>query len=373
MKRVNAWCDCGWHGSYKSEPMAEHARRQHSCDSWREKRARARRHAERMRAVDRTPKPCLHEGAPHEHGTRNAYVLDYCRCLPCKEAAMAYETERKRKHAYGRAAEEWTDGDVVREHLATLQAAGLGWKRIAGLAGVSTGAVSKILFGASLGDGRRRPPCVRVRRETADKILTVRPSLHALAPAAPVAGVGTARRVQALAALGWSTPQIAARSGVDRQAIDRALRGQDVSAATARAIGDVYDRLWDQAPPEGDRWERAAAVRARHRAAASGWVPPAAWDDDVIDDPAAQPARAEGSSGADDRLTEWLHLVRSGEDHGRAADRVGVTLDTVERTAYRLGREDVLQILTAAATARRQERTHVIPTETRPRKRRVAA
>ncbi|GAB3166969.1 hypothetical protein GCM10027059_26780 [Myceligenerans halotolerans] len=371
MKRVNAWCDCGWHGSYASEGIADYARRKHSCNHWRAKRAKARRGADRMRAVDRTPKPCPHDGR-HEHGTRNAYVLDRCRCLPCAKAASEYESWRKRQRAYGRDA--FTDAEPVREHVRRLMDAGMGLKTVAARTGVSHGTLAKLVYGTRRPDGTRRDPSKRVTLATARKLLALRLDVSDLADGARIDTTGTRRRLQALACAGWSVGKLETASGVDRQALDKILRGGTrTSARTVKAVADIYDQLWDQVPPHEQWHDKAAYARTINRANSAGWAPAMAWDDETIDDPTAEPADAASTVGADDRLTEWLHLVRSGEDHGRAAARVGITLESVERSAYRLGRDDVVKVLTAAAAARREEHTHVIPTETRPRKRRVAA
>src|SRR5690606_35234222 len=143
-------------------------------------------------AVDRTPKPCLHRVARHEHGHYATYTLDGCRCLPCAAAASEYELNRLRNAAYGRT--RHTDAGPVREHLAALATAGVGLKRVAVVSGVSTGTLTKIVYGVSRGDGTRRPPSSRVLKTTADKLLAV--TARDVAPAALVDGTGAARRLQ---------------------------------------------------------------------------------------------------------------------------------------------------------------------------------
>ena len=102
---------------------------------------------------------------------------------------------------------------------------------------------------------------------------------------------GTRRRLQALVRGGWSLGLMSARLGCTRQVLRLTLhRSERVTAATARAVRELYDELWDQPPPEGTRFEKRAATMARRYARERGWVPPLAWDDDEIDDPAAVPA-----------------------------------------------------------------------------------
>jgi hypothetical protein len=62
-----------------------------------------------------------------------------------------------------------------------------------------------------------------------------------------------------------------------------------VSCGMHDAICRLYDHLWDQAPPEDNPAERAAAAVARALARQHDWPTPAALDDDLIDDPAYQP------------------------------------------------------------------------------------
>ena len=102
---------------------------------------------------------------------------------------------------------------------------------------------------------------------------------------------GTRRRLQALVRGGWSLGLMSARLGCTRQVLRLTLhRSERVTAATAGAVRELYDELWDQPPPEGTRFEKRAATMARRYARERGWVPPLAWDDDEIDDPAAVPA-----------------------------------------------------------------------------------
>jgi hypothetical protein len=85
--------------------------------------------------------------------------------------------------------------------------------------------------------------------------------------------------------------------------LGKSLGGEHVRAGTARAVCALYDELWDQPPPEGTHRDKIAASRARNRAAAHGWPPPLAWDDDTIDDPDVVP----NPTGADlDVVESWL-------------------------------------------------------------------
>jgi hypothetical protein len=267
-----------------------------------------------------------------EHGTRACYVFGPeggsdrsrgCRCTPCAKANRASENERNRLIAYGR----WTpyvDAAPARDHLRLLAASGIGWKRAAMLAGVSTGSVSKILYG---GPGER-PPSQRIRPETEAAILAVNPSPAFLADGAPVDATGTRRRIQALVACGWSQARLAVRLGMLPSNFGELVyRRPAVTAATARATERLYAELWDQGPPESSHREKIAASRARRYAAARGWPPPAAWD--CIDDPQAVPA--EGWQ----RGTETVRLPGAElAAEARELEELGLTR---QETAARLG------------------------------------
>lgn len=52
-----------------------------------------------------------------------------------------------------------------------------------------------------------------------------------------------------------------------------------VTAATARQIRDLYDRLAPLSPPLASTAQRAASDAARSHARTHGWLPPLGWDD----------------------------------------------------------------------------------------------
>ena len=276
-----------------------------------------------------------------QHGTRPRYMLGEsgqdpargCRCAPCSQANRDFKNNRKRMIAYGR----WqplTDAEPVRRHLRALAAAGIGWPRAAELSGVANGTVTRILYG-----GGSRPAPNRVRPETAAAILAVPVSPASLSDGARVDSTGTRRRLTALAAAGWSSSRLAARLGMHQQAVSRILHQREhVSAVTARAVTALYDEVWDQAPPGGTRREDSIAEATRRRAAERGWVPPAAWDDDSIDDPAAKPAqgwRRSSRRGAADLAAEARDLAAMGVPLRHAAGRLGVTHSAVVKAMAR--------------------------------------
>lgn len=274
--------NCPWTGEYATKARADFGKRQHSCQRWNEKAAKAERGRARMEAIDRTPKPCLHAGQPHEHGQYATYTWDKCRCIPCKDAATAYEQERVRQQAYGRW-DNLVDAEPVRAHVRALMDAGMGLKRIAAAAGISNGAASKLIYGVYAqvegpqrgckGSGQRvRPPARRVRKETAEKLLAV---TFGHASRTTVDQSDTARRLQALMANGWSGSKLGERLGIQRSNMTPLIHGRrEVYADTARAVYELYLELAHQAPPETEHRDKIAASRARRYAASLGWAPP---------------------------------------------------------------------------------------------------
>lgn len=335
-------CDCSWSGRYDSQARAHYALSRHSCDKTQRDRARALRGRERDAAVDRTPKTCQHKVADHQHGTYAAYTLDGCRCPPCVVARSAYDQNRNRQTAYGRWS-PYVDATPAADHLRRLSAAGMGWKRAADAAGVPQSSVYPLLYGRK--DRRRGDPRTRARRQLVDAILAVpMPTVHDLGATTVIDGTGTRRRLEALIAAGWSVSAVAERGGIDRQALDSALAWVPVAAKTARAVRAVYESIGDDPPPQSTPSQRTSATRSRARAAQHGWVIPAMWDADDLDDPyAAPPAGDSGPVTLD--LDEWAHLVRGGETPARAAERCGVTISAVEYAIARGDRDDVARLL----------------------------
>jgi hypothetical protein len=281
-----------------------------------------RSHGERARYVH----------GPDENGTPGVP----CRCAPCTAASSAYERHRERQALYGRW-RPYVDAGPAREHLRYLASCGIGWRRAAALAGAGNGTVSKLLFGGP-GD---RPPTRRIRPETEAKILAVRPSLDALGSKALVDATGARRRLQALVALGHSQASLARRLSITPQNFTTTMAAQRLTAATARAIRDLYDQLWNVPPDESAHRARISASRARNTARASGWPPPLAWDDDQIDDPAApapegwqRPKRLPAA----ELLEDAAELIRWEGSRELAAARLGVATSGLSTAIARAGR-----------------------------------
>ena len=97
--------------------------------------------------------------------------------------------------------------------------------------------------------------------------------------------VGTARRLQALAAVGWAPADLSPLIGSTKSQILKWRSGKIgwVYAETADRIATVYNQVADAPTPS------RYALKVQRCAERNGWHPPIAWDDDTIDDPNAKP------------------------------------------------------------------------------------
>lgn len=299
---TRACTECGYRKTYRTPPLAAYHFPKHLCEK-RHRAAATKARGDAFRAsIDRTPKPCLHKVAQHAHATYACYVLDACRCPPCATAARDYERNRVRAHAYGRYA-GLVDAEPARQHVEALTAAGVGLKRVAKVSGVAHGNLWKLMYGKRRPDGSMTPSR-RVRWETAVRIMVVpipdSPTSTTLSAGASVPAVGTRRRLQALLALGWSQSKLGERLGVEPGNFTALMKQTQVSARRARAVAALYDQLWNTPAVGTDHRSKISVSRALGRAAKEGWLPPMAWADADIDDPAAHP----NASGYDSELVE---------------------------------------------------------------------
>jgi hypothetical protein len=299
---------------------------------------------------------CSHKEVRHQHGTRLAYVLDGCRCTPCRQAQQAAAQVRNRSKAYGRSSTALVDAAPVRAHVQRLQAAGMGHKRVALVAGVNPSSVGRLIYGRRRQSGLQEPPTRRMNPDDARKLLAVpMPGVADLGATVNVDGTGARRRLQALARIGWSVSALARQADIDPQSLYGAMRGQPVIARTHQAVVALYERLWDQPVVGRDHAEKVAISRTINRARREGWAPPLAWDDENLDDPNAQPYADDVDEDQVDELavqhvlTEGLRLRLSGSTLHAAvhalgaaglppaviAERLGVHVRQVERLRAR--------------------------------------
>lgn len=104
-----------------------------------------------------------------------------------------------------------------------------------------------------------------------------------------IPAIGTQRRIQALQCAGWSLQMQGEILGVRMQSVQQIFRRDVVGRGVADHIAEMYGILWDQQPPRMTSGQRSAVTRTRANARRLGFAPALAWDDDTIDDPAAEP------------------------------------------------------------------------------------
>lgn len=292
--------------------------------------------------TERIKRDCQCRRAQHVHGTRTAYVVDKCRCVDCTEASRQVQAQRNRLQAYGRYDSGRVDAQPVREHITALMEYGLGLKRVAALAGVSNATLGKVLYGDK---SRNMPPRARVEKHVADGVLAIKPNVAVLGKTVSVDATGTRRRIQALVAIGWSQARIGECLGVAPGNFNRTIRSERVHADTARKVKALYEQLWNQPQTGTDQRSRISAARARNHANAHGWLPPLAWDDETIDDPATGPSVFEetGIVHGEERVADIEFLIQSGAGQAEIITRTGFrNLAALERFCIRYGRSDVV-------------------------------
>lgn len=206
-------------------------------------------------------------GQTRAHGTRACYVFGPgpgqdrsagCRCEPCCDANRAYaRMQRKRKslEGLGRESGPWaspfTDAAPVRERIFAFAERGIGYKRLAELAGVSKSSLLAVRTG-------KRD---RVRRELASAVLAV-PLDADVADGQLVDATETWQLIDLiLRRKGWSKARISAELGGAGRALQ--LGDERVTAGHARAIAALADRLDVVAVADARRFP-VAPLLARH-------------------------------------------------------------------------------------------------------------
>lgn len=264
------------------------------------------------------------------HGTRSCYAMG-CRKDECRAAASEYSRQYSQIRKLYSGTDRLVDPAPAIKHIRHLRAQGMGRGAIADAAGMTRPQVFEL-------DHEVRK---YIRRSTEQKILSVQLETRL------VSAAGTRRRLQALAAIGHRLADLADELDTTQVYASKITTGETrmVFRSTHERVARVYERL-SMVP--------GASIITKNRAIAKGWAPPLAWDDERIDDPAAEPYGIRGKVREARRgfdLDEWVELVDTGETPERAAERCGVTLSAVERAAWRAGRTD-----TAASAAKARKR-----------------
>lgn len=163
--------------------------------------------------------------------------------------------------------------------------------------------------------------------------------------------LGATRRLQALAALGWTALELGERLGVSGTRVGHLQAGKYpvLHRSTAGRVAALYDELSMQVPADPEETPRhVVRVHARQRrmAASKGWAPPLAWDD--IDDPDEKPSGWR----ATDAPTRAEVLAEVDEDGGNifeACRRLNVRRHALERWCERHDHRDTFSRLVRRA------------------------
>lgn len=290
----------------------------------------------------------------HRHGeVGTCYVHHQCRCDDCVTSQTKRNYRRLQLKAYGRYDTGLVDADPVREHLIMLGEFGLGYKRVAAIAGLGITPVRNVIWGRQDPGPRKGEMQKRIKRETAEAILSVKPDLTLLAGGARIPARGTHRRLQALVARGWSQSKLADRLGMERGNFGRMMSCDHVTADVHRRAERLFDEFWDQMPPNEEWRDKIAYTRTLAYAKQRRWLPPLAWDD--IDNDVEPPVAEDYEVGIDEMAVELaiagervrltpaerrecvtrLHAARWSD--GRIADTIHCAEKTVGRIRDELG------------------------------------
>lgn len=283
--------------------------------------------------------------AEHKHATASTcFIQHQCRCTPCVEAHNARERNRQKQKAYGRFDTGLVDAEPVRQHVLELIEYGIGYKRIAMLAGVGITGVRSLVWGRQDPGPRYGEIPKRVAREKAEKILAVHATVENLGSRRPVPSLGAHRRVQALAARGWSLSKIADRLDMGIANFWKTMGSDSIGAGLHLRIAAIYDELWDQAPPH-EQWHDAAAyTRTINYAKKKGYLPPLAWDDIDTDPEPERDVVEQGRATADEILDDVAFLLEGGESAEQVAAIVGRKFDSLAKLAERNGRRELAKL-----------------------------
>lgn len=203
---------------------------------------------------------------PPQHGERRCYLRG-CRRPECSAANYRYMSRYRLDRERGK--QRYVDATPTADHVRVLLDAGWNLRQIGDAAGCAHRVIADLAH-------RRQ---TTVKPSTADGVLAISP-YPVPEPAQYVDATGTMRRLQALAAIGYTNRQLAATIGIWPATVGRILHGEltQVLAATARNTTAAYRDLSRRPGP---------SQRTRSRARQEGWHGPMAWDD--IDDPNALP------------------------------------------------------------------------------------
>ena len=256
------------------------------------------------------------------HDTLTCYINYRCRLPECVARYNAHENERRRAQKAG----TWNrlvDAEPVRQHIRTLQTAGIGLYTLSIAANVLPQTIYDLVRPQPSREIGHR---YRVTRELAEKILAVTPDN---VTAYYVDPTGTIRRAQTLVAAGWPQRVIERHAGLAAGYLTWLFRTRaTITAPAAKAIADTYNTLRTMRPTRHGV-SKGHAKAARARATANHWPTAKYWDQhpDLIDDPNFTPQLTRIEQVAED--ARWL--LSLGNNRNEVAERLGVSRDYIDR------------------------------------------
>lgn len=230
-----------------------------------------------------------------------------CHCKPCRAAEGAYTKQQRYLKNTGRSL--LTNAAPVAAHLRMLMSHGDALTLIAEQIGRPRSSLENIISGRTK----------RVRRHTAEQIMALTPGT-AIAGNRSVPALGSIRRLRALMALAHRLKSIAEACAMDHSTASHLINGhtESIRYELAQRIKAGYDKL---------STTRGTSARNINRAVRERWAPPAAWDDDTIDDPNGQPDFGDGVLNCRERAKlrreEIIHLAWHGHEPEQIVDRLG--------------------------------------------------
>lgn len=156
---------------------------------------------------------------------------------------------------------------------------------------LSQGSISEIIAGERRGDYGQLYKIQTIFRENAESVMMIEPEIPTDRGGTRVNAIGTTRRVQGLAALGYPVRWQGEQVGFIGQTFYLTAQGKRkiVYFSTAYKIKCLYEKLETDPHPTAHGILPGKAALAQTIAERNGYIRPIFWDWDTIDDPEGFP------------------------------------------------------------------------------------
>lgn len=255
-----------------------------------------------------------------DHGDPRRYRRG-CKCRLCTDGVTAEGRRNLYLRNTGRS--QLTDTHRAADHIERLRRSNMPDAEILADALIA----ADVLYRIARREGR-------IRRTTETRILAVKPRTTELPGSGThVPGLGTLRRLRALAADGWTASELGRRCGKHKQFIVY-LQNQDSSLIVRRWVAayvtDLYIQLAGLKPEEHGIKPHIAQL-TRDRAANKGWTGTAYWDPEDFDNPDFKPATEATGLAAEIIAENAAWLIADGLHRDLASKRLGKSRFYVDR------------------------------------------